>query len=75
MRIDDEEIRFWIRKINPIVGQKNTNIENDLFNEIPKFLKFLEQLPAIDFSKSRMVFTQEGLIFNIGTFVMPSIFR
>jgi len=61
MRIDDEEIRFWIRKINPIVGQKNTNIENDLFNEIPKFLKFLEQLPAIDFSKSRMVFTQDEI--------------
>ena len=44
MRIDDEEIRFWIRKINPIKGDKNTNIENDLFNEIPKFLKYLEQM-------------------------------
>jgi phage/plasmid-associated DNA primase len=61
MRIDDEEIRFWIRKINPIVGKKNTNIENDLFNEIPKFLKYLEQLPDIDFSNSRMVFTQEEI--------------
>ncbi len=61
MRIDDEEIRFWIRKINPIVGKKNTNIENDLFNEIPKFLKYLEQLPEIDFSNSRMVFTQEEI--------------
>jgi hypothetical protein len=64
MRIDDEEIRFWIRKINPIVGKKNTNIENDLFNEIPKFLKYLEQLPEIDFSNSRMVFTQEEIQTN-----------
>lgn len=61
MRIDDEEIRFWIRKINPIKGDKNTNIENDLFNEIPKFLKYLEQMQEIDFSRSRMVFTQEEI--------------
>jgi hypothetical protein len=61
MRIDDEEIRFWIRKINPIIGKKNTNIENDLFNEIPKFLKYLEQLPEIDLSNSRMVFTQDEI--------------
>jgi len=43
MRIDEEEIRFWVRKIKVITGKKNTNIENDLFNEIPKFLKYLEQ--------------------------------
>jgi hypothetical protein len=61
MRIDDEEIRFWIRKINPIIGKKNTNIESDLFNEIPKFLKYLEQLPEIDLSNSRMVFTQDEI--------------
>jgi hypothetical protein len=36
MRIDQEEIRFWVRKIKLIKGAKNTNIETDLFNEIPK---------------------------------------
>jgi hypothetical protein len=61
MRIDQEEIRFWVRKIKLIKGAKNTNIETDLFNEIPKFLKYLIQLPAIDFSKSRMVFTKEEI--------------
>jgi hypothetical protein len=61
MRIDEEEIRFWVRKVKVIQGGKNTNIENDLFNEIPMFLKFLEQLPEIDFSKSRMVFTKEEI--------------
>lgn len=61
MRIDEEEIRFWVRKIKPIQGKKNTNIENDLRNEIPAFLKYLEQLPAPDFSRSRMVFTKEEI--------------
>ena len=61
MRIDQEEIRFWIRKIKPIQGEKNINIEDDLFIEIPKFLKYLSQQLPIDFKKSRMVFTQEEI--------------
>jgi hypothetical protein len=61
MRIDEEEIRFWVRKIGTIVGAKNTNIESNLFDEIPLFLKYLTQLPEVDFSKSRMVFTQEEI--------------
>ena len=61
MRIDNAEIRFFIRKIKSINGTRNTNIEADLFNEIPKFLKYLTQLPAIDFTKSRMVFTKEEI--------------
>lgn len=60
IRIDEEEIRFWVRKIKPVTDL-NTNIENNLFDEIPKFLKFLSQLPAIDLTKSRMVFTQEEI--------------
>lgn len=60
MKIDGDEIRFWIRKINHIES-KNTNIEKDLFNEIPAFLNYLLKLPAIDFSKSRMVFTQDEI--------------
>lgn len=61
MRIDKEEIRFWVRKINPINGNKNTNIESDLFNEIPAFLRVLIDLPEIDFTRSRMVFTREEI--------------
>lgn len=62
MKIDKEEIRFWIRKI-PVIPQTNhnINIENDLFKEIPAFLKYLEQLPDIDFTKSRMVFTAKEI--------------
>lgn len=61
MRIDNAEIRFFIRKIKSINGTRNTNIEADLFNEIPRFLKYLTQLPQIDFTKSRMVFTKEDI--------------
>lgn len=61
MRIDEEEIRFWVRKINVLDGKKNTNIEIDIFNEIPKFLKYLVQIPSIDTTRSRMVFTMEEI--------------
>jgi hypothetical protein len=64
MKIDDEEIRFWVRKINPINGKRNTLIEEQLRDEIPKFLKYLEQMPEIDFSKSRMVFTEDEIKTN-----------
>ena len=60
MRIDDEEIRFWVRKVS-VIKEKNTQIEQELFNEIPALLKYLTQLPVIDFSKSRMVFTKEEI--------------
>ncbi|MFI5404870.1 MAG: primase-helicase family protein [Nitrososphaerales archaeon] len=60
MRIDNEETRFWIRNI-PLVpaGTKNTKIDQELFEEIPKFLKYLKQLPPIDFTKDRLVLTPE----------------
>ncbi len=61
MRIDEEEIRFWIRKIKPITTKKNTNIEQDLLSEIPYLLAYLDLLPAIDYSTSRMVFTQDEI--------------
>lgn len=61
MRIDEEEIRFWVRKIDVIKGRRNTLIEEQLMEEIPMFIKFLSQLPDIDFSKSRMVFTMEEI--------------
>jgi len=62
MRIDQQEIRFWVRKISPIPDNVlNTEIEKDLFKEIPKFLKFLLQLDKPDFSKSRMILTYDEI--------------
>jgi hypothetical protein len=60
MRIDEEEIRFWIRKV-PQITTINTNIENDLTNEVPAFLRYLINQPAVDTKRSRMVFTAEEL--------------
>ena len=60
MRIDNDEIRFWIRKIQP-PKHHNTNINEDLVKEIPAFLYQLKQLPPVDFSASRMVFTPEEI--------------
>jgi len=61
MRIDRKEVRFWIRKIAPIQGKKNIKIEEDLFEEIPKLLRYLADLPPLDFTKSRMLFTDEEI--------------
>lgn len=62
MRIDDEEIRFWVRKIKKIEGKKNNKIEEQLKEEIPFFLKYLEQQHDIDFDNgSRMIFTKEEI--------------
>lgn len=59
MRIDDEENRFWIRYINPVKGKRNTKIDEDLYREIPAFLRYLSQMPPIDFSKGRFALTSE----------------
>lgn len=60
MRIDNEEIRFFVRKIGtPVII--NHNILNDMIAEIPAFLQALEIRPKPDFAKSRMVFTAEEL--------------
>lgn len=62
MKIDDEEIRFWIRHIPVIKGKKNTLIEQQLFDEIPKFLRYMTDLPPINFDTgSRMVLTKEQI--------------
>lgn len=60
MKIEKEEIRFLVRKINtPTI--ENHNILNDIIKEIPAFLHYLTTLPAPDLTKSRMVFTAKEL--------------
>jgi len=65
VRIDEYENRYWVRKIPTLKGKANHNISADLVREIPAFLKYLEQMPDVDFSRSRMVFTQEEINTNI----------
>lgn len=70
MRIDEDEVRFWIREIPKIQGKKNVLIEQQLMAEIPAFLEYLSSLPAINYdSGSRMVFTKE----EIGTKALSTV--
>jgi hypothetical protein len=62
IRIDKEEDRFWIRKLTPIPQDEvNLNIEDDLKNEIPLFLKFIDNLPELDI-KYRFVMRPEEVL-------------
>jgi len=60
-KVDNKEIRFWVRKVPTLQGISNHNILEDLTNEIPSFLHFLDTLPKVDLSRSRMVFTPEEI--------------
>lgn len=64
MRIDDEEVRFWIRPIPTIKGKRNTKIEDQLYAEIPKFLRYLLQLPDVNFDNEFRTVLDEGLMAN-----------
>jgi hypothetical protein len=56
MRIDTEEIRFWVRKLGKV---KNISIDfyQKLLSEIPKVLTYLNDHIEVEYGKSRMVFT------------------
>ncbi len=60
-RVDDSEIRYWVRKVPSLVGKANHGILKDLRDEIPYFLAKLNSLDEVDTSKSRMVFEGEIL--------------
>lgn len=59
IRIDSEEIRFWVRKLSPF-GRVDQGFFDKLRDEIPYFLKYLIGLPAREY-KSRMVFSAEEI--------------
>jgi len=60
-KVDNSEIRYWVRSIPTLVGKANHNILNDLRSEIPYFLAKLNSMEDIDTSKSRQVFEAESL--------------
>lgn len=62
MRVDEEEIRFWVRKLSTIPEDDITDVFfNNLIKEIPDFLKYLNDMEDIEYGKSRMVFTRDEL--------------
>lgn len=60
IQIDENEIRFWILKINPIKTE-NTEFLNNLISEIPHFLQYLFERPFSTHKKTRMWFSADEI--------------
>lgn len=60
IQIDENEIRFWILKINPIKTE-NTEFLNNLISEIPHFLRYLIERPFSTEKKTRMWFSADEI--------------
>lgn len=60
IQIDENEIRFWILKINPIKTE-NTEFLNNLISEIPYFLRYLIEKPFSTEKKTRMWFSADEI--------------
>ncbi|VXB08870.1 primase-helicase family protein [Chryseobacterium sp. 8AT] len=60
IQIDENEIRFWILKINPIKTE-NTEFLSNLISEIPYFLRFLIERPFSTEKKTRMWFSADEI--------------
>ena len=60
IQIDENEIRFWVLKINPIKSE-NTEFLQNLITEIPLFLSFLIHRKFHSEKKSRMWFAPEEI--------------
>jgi hypothetical protein len=58
--IPREEVRFWVRKINP-VGKDNIHLRTQMAVEIPHFLYFLLNRKLSTRNESRMWFTPDML--------------
>lgn len=61
IQIDDEEIRFWIRKVKPLQSEDVHFLEK-LRQEIPYFLKYLLAREYKSKQKTRMWFTREQIM-------------
>ncbi|MDR1737771.1 MAG: DUF5906 domain-containing protein, partial [Candidatus Symbiothrix sp.] len=58
--IPKEEVRFWVRKINP-VEQDNIHLREQIYSEIPHFLHFLINRKLSTENESRMWFNPQQL--------------
>jgi hypothetical protein len=60
IKIDQEEIRYWVRKV-PKLESDNTNLLQELTEEIPAFLYFITKKTFSSTCKTRMWFTPEQI--------------
>jgi len=58
--IDENEIRYWVRKIPPITNYSD-KFEKKLIEEIPQFVAFLNSRKIQSENKSRMWFTKKQI--------------
>ena len=64
MKIEHDEIRFWVRKIPPVKGDRDALIEDKFRDEIPYLLQYLQELPKLDLSKDRFIIEPDKIITN-----------
>jgi hypothetical protein len=64
MKIEHDEIRFWVRKVPPVTGKRDALIEDKLKDEIPFLLAYLETLPLLDLTKDRFIIEPHQIITN-----------
>ena len=66
MRVDNEEIRFWVRRLDTIPEDRMTaDFYDNLLSEVPKLLRYLNDMEDIEYGKSRMVFTADDIANDI----------
>ena len=61
IKIDNEEIRYWIRKINPLENRDDINLLQKMKVEVPYFANFLNSRNISTIPTSRMWFNSEQL--------------
>jgi hypothetical protein len=60
IKIEPQEIRFWIRKV-PVINHENNKLRDVMKKEIPAFLHFLSTRTIKSENKTRMWFSREEL--------------
>lgn len=60
MRIDNDEIRFWVRKPG-VLSDIDPKLHEKLVKEIPDFLSYLKHMQMTERKETRMVFTAEEI--------------
>lgn len=78
-KVDNPEIRYWVRKIPSLKNKANHNILSDMKKEIPYFLYKLSLMDDVDTTKSRQVFEADDLttdaLLNVKKESLPSLHK
>jgi len=65
IKIEDNDNRYWVRKLEPIPDEDRDGLfDEKLRSEIPLLLKYLLDLPELDFSKYRFALNPDEIWTN-----------